>query len=249
MYSHADSRVAGGGGGRQRRSIVSPVQPLAILSVFIPIFVILVYAASAWHSISPSATAQIGPVNKESVFKVNWTNAIPPGKTAFAFFLAYDRWDSYNRLLGVRTAIETLRLTGTTRDIVVLVTDDVPDDARQILQGHGAILIDIPASPSTRPDRLSSGPFTTVNRLTLPPVSDLSRDPISDVSHPILGKCRSEFGAVHAWGLHGMYERIVFFEPDILPQLKVCVFMRLSLCAVSLQCECVAGVKVLLYLS
>lgn len=214
-------------GPARGRTVVSPIRPLAVLSVIVPVFVILVYVATAWHSLSPAGSSLdgLGPASKASVFNVSWAGAYPPERTAYVYSLTHGRWDDKNRLLGVRTGIETLRHTGTRRDIVVMVSDDVPEDVRATLLLHGAILAEMPSLAHRKDDKRAGQGIQIPSPIASSSTAGLTgADPVNDaLTHAIPrggpGQCRAEFGALHAWGLYGQYDRVVYLEPDHIPVL------------------------------
>jgi len=175
---------------------VSAVKILTFLAISVPLFVGFVYYLTHSTPIYPpdAQSARIGPTSKESVFQVNWDNAYPPERTAYVYTYVNGRWDDQQRLIGIRTSIESLKVTGTTRDIVVMVGSNVDEESRKQLIRHGAKVIEMPR---------------------------FSNDPINDIHSTRLGVCKHDFSPIHAWSLYEQYDRVVWLDGDILAQLKV----------------------------
>jgi alpha-N-acetylglucosamine transferase len=169
---------------------------MASISILVTLFVGAVYLFTHNTPIFPAdvVSADLGPKSKESVFNVNWDGAYPAERTAYVYTYAPGRWDDQQRLIGIRTSIEALKNTGTRRDIVVLVTPSVDIVARDTLKQHGAKIIEMPS---------------------------IAADPITDHNSNVLGVCKVDFAPIHVWGLYEKYDRVVWFDSDVLPQLKV----------------------------
>ncbi len=218
LNSANDSRLAGT--SVRRRNIVSPLRPLAFLSVVVPVFVLLVYLFTAWRSITPArseALASLGPKSKASVFNVSWEGALPEARTAYAFSFVEGRWDDEQRVTGIRVAIESLKHTGSRRNIVVLVGANVRKETREVFRSHGATVIDMASLPQANntPDPINPTSTTRSAATGAPLVTAASTD-----SSP-LGVCRQDFAPLHAFALYDRYDRVVWLDADHVVQLNM----------------------------
>lgn len=241
MYSNVASSRTAGTNARRKSTAVSPVKPLAILSVIIPIFVAVVYIvhASRTSFASEPPESVLGPISRESVFQVNTTGAIDPARTAYVTTLTHGRKDSYARFLAIRVLLESLKKSqsGIGRDVIVLVSDHVPADYVAKLRGHGAKIIQmpksVPGSASLRADADGALSLPRGHLSDVDPITSGRVTPVSSTTNSLssfgfaagglvgVGPCHSEFASVHAWGLHSQYERVVMLEPHVLPILKL----------------------------
>ena len=144
------------------RRRVSPAKVLSTVWMFVPLFCILVFLFTRSN---PDPNQALGPADKTTVHKVNWTGAIPAEKTAYVYTHIGSRYDTTNRFIAILTSIEALRRTNTNRDIVVIIDSTVSPDQMTKLKDHGAIVHHISQSDNIANTKPSSplGQFCTPN--------------------------------------------------------------------------------------
>lgn len=218
-----DSRIAGT--SLRRRNVVSPIRPLAFLSVVVPIFVLLVYLFTAWRSVTPvrsSALASLGPANKSTVFNVKWDGAYEESRTAYAFTFVEGRWDDDQRVTGIRVAIESLKHTGSKRQIIVMVGANVRQSTVDVFRSHGATVIDMPspAVDGARPAHSSSAAPSPLSAPAPYPLGMTAPEVINSAA-TTLGVCKQDFAPLHMYALHDRFDRVVWLDADHVVQLNM----------------------------
>jgi len=216
--------------GDYRRREPAPTKWLVSVSILIPLLVFMIYAFVSSQSIMPWVATRdtVGPKNKSSVFDVSWKGAYPAERTAYVYTLMASEPEAEGRYAGVRLGIELIRHTKSTRDIIVMVSHDVPESWRETLRAQSAIVVELPATrpfaesvPVITQQYVRSKTSTSPVRVPIPPGAAMTDDAVSWPHSNNLGKCRVHFAQLHAWGLYDVYDRVVVLEPNYAQQLNL----------------------------